>query len=281
MPGNAVAFYVLYLPTRGQKAPHLVLTFDMHSNTLLRYVNYCRYRVAAVQDTHRAFQSAKQRSTEMAESSATTPQSSVAGDPTGGAVALLTVVTLLLGLQFIGAIPAASISLFVPILLVAGVAQLLLGLLAVRKGENIIGLFFCTFGPFLISFGLLIVGLQHHWWAIKPTDIPHAEAAFLIGWTIVLTLWFFLSLALPLIFTALLAFVDTALWLLVVGIWNTSTSPEKLAGWMLLATGVGGLYFISALWLEWAGVAALPHGRPLIRRRQSTIATATPAAATI
>jgi uncharacterized protein len=208
----------------------------------------------------------------------TTP-SSVTGDPTGGTVALLAVVVILLGMLDTGAVPAASAGVFVPVLLLAGIGMLLLGLLAVRKGDNIIGLFFSTFGPFVASFGLLITGLQHGWWAIPPADIPHAEAAFLMAWTIVLTVWFFLSLVLPAIFTVLLTFVDVALWCLVIGIWNTSAGPQKVAGWMLLATGAGALYFGATLWLHWVGFATLPVGRPFVRRRQpSTEAAASSAA---
>jgi hypothetical protein len=48
--------------------------------------------------------------------------------------------------------------------------------------------------------------------------------------------------------------------------------------WMLLATGAGALYFGAALWLGWAGFAALPIGRPLIRRSQPTVAV-TPSSA--
>ena len=204
----------------------------------------------------------------MAEEQGNATHSSVAGDPTGGTVALLAVVAILLGLQNAGAIPAASVGLFVPVLLLAGTAMLLLGLLAIRKGENISGLFFSTFGPFVVSFGLLIIGLEHGWWGIPPADIPHAEAAFLMAWTIVLTLWFFLSFVLPAIFTLLLTFVDIALWCLVIGIWNTLAGPQKVAGWMLLATAAGALYFGAALWLRWVGFATLPVGRPLLKRRQ-------------
>ena len=81
------------------------------------------------------------------------------------------------------------------------------------------------------SFGLLIIGLVHGWWATPPADIPHAEGAFLMAWAIVLTVWFFLSLVLPAIFTLLLALVDIALWCLVIGIWNTSAGPQQVAGW--------------------------------------------------
>jgi hypothetical protein len=57
---------------------------------------------------------------------------------------------------------------------------------------------------------------------------------------------------------------------LVIGIWNTSAGPQKAAGWMLLATEAGALYFGAALWLAWVGFATLPVGRPFVRRRQLT-----------
>jgi hypothetical protein len=56
----------------------------------------------------------------MAEDRSTTIQASVSGDPTGGAVSLLAVVAILLGIQLTGAVPAASVGLFVPVLLLAG-----------------------------------------------------------------------------------------------------------------------------------------------------------------
>jgi hypothetical protein len=115
--------------------------------------------------------------------------------------------------------------------------MLLLGLQAVRKGDNIVGLFFSTFGPFVVAFGLLIIGLEHGWWGIPLAGVPHAEGAFLLAWTIILTVWFFLSFVLPTIFTLLLTFVDIALWSLVIGIWNTTSGPQKVAGWMLFVTG--------------------------------------------
>lgn len=202
----------------------------------------------------------------MSEATPVEVRSPVLGDPTGAAVALFTVVTLLLGLLYVGVLPAGAISLFVPVLILAGLAELFVGLLAIRKGENIIGLFFAFVGPFLTSFGLLIVGLQHNWYAIAPADIPHAQAGFLMGWTIILSLFFFLSTVLPFIFTALLTFVDIGLWLLVVGAWNSTTGVDTVAGYMLLVTSAGGLYFIASVWLGWAGAASLPLGRPLIHR---------------
>jgi succinate-acetate transporter protein len=112
---------------------------------------------------------------------------------------------------------------------------------------------------------------QPSWRLIPPADIPHAEAAFLMGWTIVLTLWFFLPFVLPLIFTLLLTLVDVGLWSLLSGIWNTSEGPQKFAGYLPLATAAGGVYYMSALWPDWAGAVSLPLGRPIIARGKRNV----------
>ena len=188
----------------------------------------------------------------------------ILGDPRGAPVALLFVVLLLLGMQFTQVIPATSVFLFLPVLFFAGIGQFYLGTQNVAKGENVIGLFFCVFGLFLLAFSLMVFGLAHRWWVIAPADIPHAEGAFLLGWTVLLTAWLLLSIVLPMIFTLLLVTIDVSLWALVYGIWNSSSGAQKLAGDFMFVTAAGALYLLAAWWLEWVGRPILPHGRSLI-----------------
>lgn len=188
-------------------------------------------------------------------------------DPAVAAVSLFTVVVLLLGLQFTHAIPASSQLAFAPILLMAGLTQIVMGTIAVQHGDHVLGLFFCTFGPFLISFAALSTGIVHAWWPIPVADLPHVEAAFLMGWTAVLSLWLLLSVVLPVFFTTLLALINAALWALIDGLWNANPTMDKTAGWLLLLTAVGGAYFIASRWLSWAGRDVLSLGRPLVRDR--------------
>ena len=194
-----------------------------------------------------------------------TASPTVAADPAVAAVSVFTVVVLLLGLQFTEAIPASSALAFIPVLIIAGIAQLILGVVAVQHGEHVIGLFFCTFGPFLVSFGLLNAGIVHAWWPIPPADLGHVEAGFLIGWTAILSLWLLLSVVLPLFFSALLVLLNGALWSLVYGLWNASANAEKTSGWLLLLAAVGGGYFVASRWLSWAGRDVLPLGQPVVR----------------
>lgn len=189
----------------------------------------------------------------------------ILGDPRAAPVALLFVVLILLGMQFTQAIPATSVFLFLPVLFFAGVVQFSLGMMGVAKGENVIGMFFCVFGAFLMSFAMMVFGLTHAWWAVVPASIPHAEAAFLMGWTILLTVWLLLSVVLPIIFTVLLVVIDISLWALVYGIWNTSAGAQKFAGYFMFIAALGAIYIFASWWLEWVGRPVLPHGPALLK----------------
>lgn len=190
-------------------------------------------------------------------------------DAAAAGISLFTVAVFLLGLQFTDAIPASSGLAFIPMLLVCGLGQLIVGAIAVTGGDHVIGLFFCTFGPFLLSFAGLNVGLIHGWWPVPPADLAHVQAGFLIGWTGVLSLWLLLSVVLPLFFTLLLALINAALWTLTAGIWNTNADLEKTSGWLLLACAVGGGYFMASRWFKWEGFDVLPLGRAIVRPRRS------------
>lgn len=188
-------------------------------------------------------------------------------DAAAAGISVFTVAVLLLGLQFTDAIPATSGLAFIPMLFVCGLTQLIVGAIAVKGGDHVIGLFFCTFGPFLLSFAALNVGLIHGWWPVPATDLAHVQGAFLIGWTAVLSLWLLLSVVLPLFFSLLLLLINGALWTLVGGIWNSNADLEKASGWLLLACAVGGGYFMASRWLKWEGLDVLPLGRALVRAR--------------
>ncbi len=189
----------------------------------------------------------------------------ILGDPRSAPVAVLFVVLVLLGMQFTQAVPATSVFLFLPVLFFAGVVQFAVGMMGVAKGENVIGMFFCVFGAFLMSFSMMVFGLTHGWWAVAPAAVPHAQAAFLMGWTILLTVWLLLSVGLPVVFTLLLVVIDISLWALVYGIWNSSAGAQRLAGYFMFVAAVGAIYVFASWWLEWAGRPVLPHGPTLLK----------------
>jgi hypothetical protein len=186
----------------------------------------------------------------------------------------LFVALVLLGLQFTQAIPATSVFLILPMLFFGGVVQFVSGVMGTTKGDNATGMFFTIFGAFLMSFSVMVFGLTHAWWAAAPTSIPQAEAAFLMGWTILLTVWLLLSVIMPLIFTLLLLTIDIALGALTIGIWNSSEGPQKLAGYLLFVSAVGAICIFAGYWLEWwAGRSILPHGLHLSSRPQVLLKT--------
>jgi uncharacterized protein len=188
-------------------------------------------------------------------------------EPGPAGISLFLVISLLLALKLTHAIPASSTLALVPIFFLCGLGQLILGILAVRNGEHVVGIFLSVFGPFLMSFGLLVLGLVHLWFPVPPADIPHVESAFVIGWTAVVTLFLLLSPVISKAFAAMLVGLDAALWFFDYSLWNTSDSAGKIAGYLLYVVSAGAAYFIASRWLSWAGFDVLPLGRPLIRPR--------------
>ncbi|QKT07054.1 hypothetical protein HUN08_07480 [Gordonia sp. X0973] len=189
-------------------------------------------------------------------------------EPEGAGVTLFTVAALMLGLQFAGIAPASAANGFLPAELLIGLAMMIVGIIGTINGSHVIGLFFSTFGPFLISFALLSLGAAHGWWKLAPAETLKVYGCFLLTWTIILTLWLLLSVVLPKFFAVLLLVLNIALWLLVV---NFFTSPDgapnalqHIAGWLLILAAVGGLYFVASYWLRWAGIDKLPLGSPLV-----------------
>jgi uncharacterized protein len=188
-------------------------------------------------------------------------------EPGAAGISLFAVVALLLGLKLVHAIPQTSTLALIPVLIFCGLGQVMLAPIAMRSGEHVIGLFFCVFGPFLVSFGALVLGLVHNWWPVPPTDIAHVEGAFIIGWTAIVTLFLLLSPVISPAFGLLLVTLDAALWFFAYSIWNTSDGAGRVAGWFLLVAFVGSAYYIASRWLAWAGFDVLPLGRPLMRPR--------------
>ncbi len=198
----------------------------------------------------------------------------VLGDPTAACVTLVGLLIFFLGLMFAGYLPASALYLYTPALFFAGIVEVVSGGLLVRKGEHITGMVFLVFGPLLLSIAVIALGLAHGWWI--PAGPPAAATAatgsldkvfggYLISFTIVLSLWTFLSVVLPLIFTVILAPLSTALWLLAIADWNNSPAGlDKTAGWLLMITSVFCFYFMASAWLKWTGRDILPHGPSLL-----------------
>lgn len=185
------------------------------------------------------------------------------GNP--GLLALPLVIAGGVGLGFtntgIVGVPAAA----VPILLSATAVGLLLATIwAAALSQNVNATVYGVFFGFYASYAVLSLGLTHGWFGIAAADAGQTVALWLGSWLLTIGLLTILVLRLPWTYPLLLAIVDVALVLLLVGNLTGSTVATHAGGWFVFAfVALAGYYYVAALWEETGG-RPLPLGRPLV-----------------
>jgi succinate-acetate transporter protein len=112
---------------------------------------------------------------------------------------------------------------------------------------------------------VLVLGLNHNWFAIPAEDVTRSVALFQISWAVVMAALMLATLRLPVAFTAVIALVVLALVLLVIGGLNADATLTKAAGWVTFAFAALGVYlFLSAASVATSG-KGYPLGPPLLR----------------
>ena len=122
-----------------------------------------------------------------------------------------------------------------------------------------------SLAAFFVSYATLVLGLEHRWLGVAPSEIRHTVALFQISWLAVFLLLAVASVRLPAAFTALFVSFATALALLLVATLGPSTTAEKLAGIIVLIIGVAAGYVFLAIASRASGGPEYPIGRPLAR----------------
>ena len=136
---------------------------------------------------------------------------------------------------------------------------------AAARGQTLVACVFGLFSGFWWSYAVLVLGLNHAWFAIPAADVAHSVALFQISWAVVMAALTIATLRLPLAFTAVVALVVLALVLLIVGTLNTDASFTKAAGSVTFAFAAIGIYlFLSAASIATGG-KGYPLGSPLVR----------------
>ncbi|WP_167100279.1 GPR1/FUN34/YaaH family transporter [Mycobacterium sp. DL592] len=185
------------------------------------------------------------------------------GNP--GVLGLPLIIAGALGLGFTntGIITAGSAA--VPILLSATTVGLLITTIwsaALRQNVNVTvyGVFFGFYG----SYSVLSLGFTHDWFGIPAAAVQDTTALWLASWLLTIGLLTVLTLRLPWTYPLLLAIVDVALILLLIGTLTGSDVATKAGGWFVFAFVAFVVYFyVATLWEETGG-RALPLGRPLV-----------------
>jgi uncharacterized protein len=158
------------------------------------------------------------------------------------------------------------------IILAATALGLLLSTIwAAAVGQSAVAAVFGIFGTFWLSYAVLVLGLDHNWFAIPVLAAVATVRLFLLTWLIIIVLLTLATLRLPSAFTAVFALVSLALLLLLLAWEQTSplgapsSSLLKAGGYVVLVFAAVGVYLFFSAASAGTGGKALSLGPPLLK----------------
>ena len=195
----------------------------------------------------------------------------MAGDPAMLGLGSFIVGSVALGLALVGVVPAGVLGAPLAIILAATALGLLLAAIwAAAVGQSAVAAIFGIFGTFWLSYAVLVLGLDHNWFAITVTAVLATVKLFLIAWLVAIVMLTLATLRLPSSFSVLFVLVDLALLLLLLGYENASplgvpsSGLIKTAGYVVLVFSALGVYLFFDAASAGTGGKALPLGKPLL-----------------
>jgi uncharacterized protein len=196
----------------------------------------------------------------------------MAGDPSIFGLGSFIAGSVALGLGLVGVVPFGVLGAPIAIILAATAVGLLMATIwAAAVGQSAVAAVFGIFGTFWLSYAVLVLGLDHAWFAIVPTAVIDTVRLFLLTWLIIIVMLTVSTLRLPAAFTAVFVLVDLALLLLLLAWENTSPlgAPSsgliKAGGWVVLAFAAVGAYLFYGAAQAGTGGKSLPLGPPLMK----------------
>jgi succinate-acetate transporter protein len=194
----------------------------------------------------------------------------MAGDPSMLGLASFIAGSVALGLGLVGVVPFGVLGAPLAIILAATALGLVMATIwAAVVGQSAVAAVFGIFGTFWLSYAVLVLGLDHNWFAIPATAAIATVKLFLITWLVIIVMLTLATLRLPSAFTAVFALVDLALLLLVLAFAEASAAgvPSsgllKAGGWVVLVFAALGVYLFLGASAAGTGGRALPLGQPL------------------
>ena len=196
----------------------------------------------------------------------------MAGDPSIFGLGSFIAGSVALGLGLVGVVPTGVLGAPIAIILAATAVGLLMATIwAAAVGQSAVAAVFGIFGTFWLSYAVLVLGLDHAWFAIVPTAVIDTVRLFLLTWLIIIVMLTVSTLRLPAAFTAVFVLVDLALLLLLLAWENTSPlgAPSsgliKAGGWVVLIFAAVGAYLFYGAAQAGTGGKSLPLGPPLMK----------------
>lgn len=189
------------------------------------------------------------------------------GDPQLVAIPIFVVGSIALGFQLVEFVSTGALGSPLPIILMAtGLFLVLSTLWAAVAGQSFVASVAGLFGGFWLSYGTLVLGLQHDWFGVPAGDVADTVVMFAISWAAIFFLLMIASTRLPVIYTAIIGLVVVALVLVAVAYRQTPVSETTLnvAGVVVFGfAALGGWVFLSVASLSLGG-RGLPLGRPVV-----------------
>jgi uncharacterized protein len=218
---------------------------------------------AASQDARQATSPAEIMAPQRPGSPAPGPRT---GDPMAVGLPCFIAGSVSFGLAQAGVVPPAAAGAALPVILgFSAVGILITTIWAACLGRSAVAMVFGIFAGFWLSYGLLLLGLTHHWLGVAPSSVQAARELYLAAWLVVILTLTLATLRLPLIYTGVFVLVDVALLLSLLGVSQSSPGLAKAGGYAALAFAVLGVYLFLSTAAVATGGRALPFGRPLLR----------------
>jgi succinate-acetate transporter protein len=200
----------------------------------------------------------------------------LAGDPLMLGLPTFIVGSYALGLALIGAqVPVGSFGAALAIVLAAtSIGLFISAIWAIAVGQSAVASILGIFGGFWASLVVLVVAVDHNWFAFATPAAGAVPASnisvgaiemFLITWLIIVGVYTLAMLRLPSAYTLILVLICLALIFVLLGVSGASTSDLKTGGIFTIAFASVGVYVFMGQAAVATGGRPLPLGRPIIK----------------
>jgi uncharacterized protein len=195
----------------------------------------------------------------------------LAGDPAMLGLGSFIVGSVALGLGLVGVVPVGVLGAPLAIILAATALGLILASIwCAALGQSAVAAVFGIFGTFWLSYAVLVLGLDHNWFAITVTAVLATVKLFLVSWLVIILMLTLATLRLPLAFSVLFALVSLALLMLLLAFAEASaaglpsTGLLKTGGYVVLVFAALGVYLFFGASSVGTGGKAFPLGKPVL-----------------
>lgn len=198
----------------------------------------------------------------------TTPEVTgpLAGDPLMLGLPTFVIGSVALGMVLVGFVSPLGTGASLPIILAATAAGLFISTFwAIGLGQSAVALVTGVFAGFWLSYSFLVLGLTHNWFGVGAADVKASTELFLTAWVVIFSMLTLATLRLAAAFTAVIALVDVAVILVLIGVIQVQPNLIKAGGATAFLFAAVGIYIFFGSASIATGGKALPLGRPVIK----------------